>query len=344
MGRRALDVLKTVCDQLGWSQIVTVENEDQLPKDDRKLVRALNRVLRVMSGVQDWRFLRAEGEIITVAEYAVALARLTNGSTLVTGQDDPDVAGTLLPAWTADMRGRAFIVAGGPLVYRIAAVNSATSITLSRAWQGDSTLGTVDAPDVPYKILQDTYDLPLDMDRPSDEDWALFKDTTAVPVRVVDSSEVRERRMGRFPASTTDWPNVVTLWSHDEQGEHRVAILDPFPLAQHVITFEYHKIHPTIDRDIQRILFPPRYEEIILQGVEFVLHSGPDDDARSDMELAQLLRTRSETAAAREIGEKRRQLTASQDRAWQQRTKWSRGGRRIDWGSHFDRANFYDLG
>jgi hypothetical protein len=348
MGRKALDVLKQVCDQLGWDQIVSVENEDTLTKDDRKLVRALNRTLRVLSGVQDWRFLRAEGEIITIAEYTQGTARVTNGSTAVTGQDDPDITGTLLPSWTAAMVGRAFVASGVPLIYRITAVNSATSLTLDREWQGDSTGPAAgpdgeDVDDLSYQILQDRYDMPLDMDRPADADWSLFNGTSVSTVTVVDPSAIRARRTGRMPAASAADPDAVALWMHDSQGEHRVAVLDPFPSEQRVITFEYQKIHPVIDRDTQRILFPPRYEEVVADGVEFLLREGPDDDNRTDLALAEYLRTRAETAAAREIGQKRIRLTPSQHRAYQQHAKWGRRGLRMNWGSSFDRVDFYNL-
>lgn len=344
MGRKAIDVLRAVCDQIGWDQIVTLENEETLTKDDRKLVRALNRTLRVLSGVQDWRFLRAEGEIITIDEYTTGRVRLTNGSTTVTGVDDPDITGTLLPTWTTAMVGRALIVVGNPLPYLITAVNSATSLTINRAWQGDTTLGTTDAPDLNYRIMQDRYELPQDFDRPVDEKWSLFKDTVVLPITVVDPMEIRARRMANAPSVANDDPNVVALWAMDDEVEHRVAILDPFPHDQRVITFEYQRIHPTIDRDTQRILFPPRYEEIVLDGVEFLLKEGPDDDARSDKALSEFLRTRAEGAAARETGQRRLRLSPSQWRAYDQRSKWGRNGARINWGSAFDRIDFYDLG
>ncbi len=343
MGRKALDVLKQVADHLGWNQPVTLENEDTLTKDDRKLVRALNRVLRVLSGVQDWRFLRSEGEIITTAQYTTGVVRLTNGSATVTGLDDPNIDGTALTAWTVAMIGRALVVDGDPLIYRITAVNSATSLTVNREWQGETTDGSDDAPDRNYKILQDRYDLPVDMDRPADEGWSLHTESNILPVVVVDASEVRRRRDNRFPAAAITDPQVVALWAHDQQGEHRVAILDPLPPFQRVISFEYQRIHPVIDRDTQRILFPPRYEEVVVDGIEFALREGPDDDSRSDMALAEYLRTRAETASAREIGQKRIRLSASQGRAIQQHTKWGRRGLRINWGSAFDRKDFYNL-
>jgi hypothetical protein len=342
MGRKALDVLNLVCDHLGWKQLPTIEDEDTLPKDSRKMVRALNRVLRVMSNVQDWRFLRVEGEIITTAEYTTGTARMTNASTAVTGRDDTSITGTLLPTWTTAMVGRAFVASGTPLVYRIVAVNSATSLTLNRAWQGDTTDGSA-TPDLNYQILQDRYDLPDDMDRPIEDRWSLFREQSVWPVFVRDADFVRDRRDTRAPDATQDDPDAVTLWDMDSQGEHRVAILDPFPRFQRVITFPYMRIHPVIDRDIQRILYPPRYEEVIVDAVTFLLQAGPDDDNRTDLALGEFLRQRLEAASAREIGQKRLRLTPSKERVVQQQAKFRRNGVRVDWGSYFDRVDFYDL-
>jgi len=343
MGRRAIDVLKTLCDHLGYNQIVTLEDEDTLPSRDRKLVRALNRVLRVMSNVQDWRFLRTDGEIITTAEYKVGVVRMTSGSRAVGGFDDPNETGTAVPVWTTDMVGRALMVAGTPLPYRIVSVDSATSLTLNRDWQGDSTQGTDDEPDLNYQILQDRYELPTDMDRPADDRWTLYRETSTFPVFIRDADTLRDRRDARGFTTGTDDPEIVVIWDTDEELEHRVAIFDPPPRFQRVISFPYHRIHPTIDRDTQRILYPPRYEEVILSAVIEIMRDGPDDDTRTDMALAEFIRARLESASAREIGQPRIVLSPSQERRIQQYAMHRRRGVRIDYGPYFDRADFYDL-
>lgn len=341
VGRGALDLLKDVCDRLGWSQIVTVENEDELTKDDRKLVRALNRVLTVMSGTEDWVGLRKEGEIITVAQYTTGLARMTNGSTAVSGQLDENGDPTV---WTQAMVGRAFVVDGDQLVYRVADVLSATSLTLDREYQGDTTDGSADAPDVNYHVMQDRYDLELDFDRPTEETWTGYGNGQDWPMFIKDSGAVRARRLGRSPASTVAQPDMVTLWKHDDETEHRQAILDPFPKDQVVVRYEYQAIHPKIENDTQRILYPPRQEEVIKAGIEWLLLSGPDDDQRAGMALSEFLRARSEDLAKQEIGKQRTRITASQEHRMKQRWKWGRRGMRTDWGSFFDRKDFFGLG
>lgn len=341
VGRSALDLLKDVCDRLGWDQIVSVENEDELTKDDRKLVRALNRVLTVMSGMDAWVNLRKEGEVVTVAEYTTGLARMTNGSVSVSGQLDDDGNPTV---WTQAMVGRAFVVDSQQLIYRVADVLSATSLELDREYQGDTTDGTDDAPDVNYHIMQDRYDLPIDYDRPADKAWTGYGEGADWDVVITDPATIRARRRGRSPASTAKQPDAVTLWKHDDEDEHRQVVVDPFPKTQVVLQHEYQAVHPKIERDTQRILFPPRQEEMIKAGVEWLLLSGPDDDARAAMALSEFLRARGDDLSKQEIGKQRMRITASQEQRMKQRWKWGRRGMRTDWGSWFDRRDFFGFG
>jgi len=327
MGRKALEVLQDIADQLGWVQPSTLENADLLDKDDRKLVRAFNRVLRVLSGIEDWHFLRAEGEITLTAVYETGTVACSQDAAAVTG------TGT---TWTNAMEGRAFIFATHPLVYRIASVDSATTLTLDRAYVGETVTESE------YQISQDRYDLPQDFDRPVDEDWTRYDDSSKATIRVVSPKEVALRRRTR-PSDSTGDPDVVTLWQQDTVGEHRVAVFDRYPDSARVVRFEYQRQHPLIEDDTQRILFDMKTEEMIQAGVEYLILRGPEDDARAGMMVGEFLRERMDAVAKSEIGKQRTRLSVSQERAIQQRTKWGRKGRRTDWGSYFDKANFYDL-
>jgi hypothetical protein len=339
MGRKALDVLKDIADQLGWKQPTTVENAEQLDKDDRKLVRAFNRVLRAMSSIDDWKFLRAEGEIELIAAYETGTMRLTNDSTTVSGQLDEDAA---LPVWTNSHIGRAVVVNGHPITYRVVSRGSATALTLDRAFMGTTSDGGTTLDDYNYKIVQDQYDLPLDFDRPVTELWTRFDTSAASDISVVEPDIVLARRRGRLPYSTGD-PECVTLWQHDDAGEHRVAVFDQMPDEAKLVRFPYQKLHPVIDNDTQRILFPQSKEEMISAGVEFLILRGPEDDQRAQLLLGEFLQQQMNAVAKSEIGTKRTRLTISVDRIRHQKAKWGRKGLRIDWGSYFDRANFHDL-
>lgn len=342
MGRKALEILNDIADQLGWKQLTTVENETLLDKDDRKLIRTFNRVIRTMSAINDWTFLRAQGEVELVASYEVGVARMTNGSATVTGLDDPDITGTLLPTWVAAHEGRVLLLSGHPIPYLIKNVNTATSITLDRTYIGPTTDGTSALPDLNYKIVQDRYDLPLDFDRPVDEDWTRFDDTSSTNIRVRDAATIRARRQQRAPFTTGD-PDIVAIWARDEQDEHRQAIFDQYPDAVRVVRFDYQKQHPKIELDNQRLLFPQKHEELIMSGVEFLALRGPEDDVRAELMLGDFLAQQNVAVSKTEIGEQPTVLTASTVGSRQQRRKWRRKGSRINYGSYFDRANFFDL-
>lgn len=340
MGRKALEVLQDIADQLGWRQPTTLENADLLDKDQRKLVRSFNRVLRAMSGIDDWRFLRQEGEIELVDAYETGTLRLTNGSASVSGQLDEDGD---LPVWTSDLIGRAVVIAGHPVVYRVANVTSATALTLDRTFLGETSDGGATVDDYVYQIVQDRYELPVDFDRPVDEDWSRHDGTTTSFIRVISPKEMAARRRVRQPYAGAD-PDSVSLWRHDAEGEHRLAVFDPYPDTARLVRFEYQAVHPLIENDTQRILFDMKNEEIILAGVEFLMLRGPDDDARAGLMLDEFLRQQMNAVAKTELGQQRTRITASQERALQQRSKWARKGRRFNWGRYFDLANFHDLG
>lgn len=339
MGRKALDILKDIADQLGWPQPTTVENESQLPKETRKLLRAMNRVLRAMSSINDWHFLRAEGTVTLVAAYTTGTMRLTNGSTAVSGQVDSD---SNSPTWTSSHKGRAVVISGHPVVYRVAAVNSATSITLDKEFIGTTSDGGTTLDDYSYKIVQDRFDLPTDFDRPVSDTWTRYDGSSSSPIALVEPDEVATRRRERSPYSTGD-PTVVTIWRHDDQGEHRVAVFDSYPDTARIVQFEYQKLHPKIELDNQRVLFDQRREDLIMSGVEYLILRGPEDDMRAQLLLTEYLQNQNVSVAKDEIGTKRTRITPDQERVLREHRKWGRKGRRINWGNYFDRANYYDL-
>lgn len=339
IGRKGLDVLQDCADQLGWAQPTTMVDPASQNKDSRKLIRAFNRVLRAMSAIDDWRFLRRQGEIELVAEYSTGLMQLTNSGTTATASADSDGN---TGVFAQSMIGRALLISGHPVVYRIAAVPTTTTLTLDRAFIGTTSDGGTAVDDYPFRIAQDRYELPLDFDRPVDQEWSLAGATSQLTVRVREASEIRDRRIRRSPYSTND-PQIVTLWDIDDEGEHRIAIFDPYPSNLRLVRFDYQAVHPDILKDTQRILYELRQEELIIKGVEYLILSGPEDDQRAGFMLGQYLSQQMSSIAQTEIGQQRTVISADQSRAVQQRMRRNRRGYRIGWASLFDRSNYYDL-
>lgn len=334
MGRRALDLLNDINDALGWPQLTTIEGD--LSPFARKGLRALNRVLRTLAAIDDWFFLRAESEIITIAEYRVGVATVTNGSTTVTGADDPNTAAADPPVWTAAMEGRAINFGNDALIYRISKVNSATNLTLNRPYQGTTLT------DGNYVIAQDRYELPTDFDRPIG-DWTNFFSSQNLTIRPVSPNEFRDIRKRRNVGIETNDPQSFTAWGYDAQNEHRLIVLDPFPKDQQVLEFPYQTVHPEMSLDTHKVRFPLRYDPLLIEACIYILKRDIEDDARASQMLLDFLQEKNDALGKREVGEQMHRITPSNAHRLRERARWGSRSSRIDYGEHFDNINFYDL-
>lgn len=140
---KLLDVLKEIASLAGYS-ITGTDAQSVLDK-----ARALRRVNSIRSDINarfggKWTGQYKEGWLPLVPVYGTGTVALTQGSRTATG------SGT---TWTSAMVGRKFL---GPdsAYYKIAAVTSATSITLSQPYQG-ATVSSGGS----YQIWKDEYDL-----------------------------------------------------------------------------------------------------------------------------------------------------------------------------------------
>jgi hypothetical protein len=94
-----------------------------------------------------WSFLRGKGYLVVPDVYSVGTASIATGSSTVTG------AGT---SWTVSMVGRQIKLGATIPVYTIAAVASATSLTIEGVFLGTSISGAT------YQILQVYFTPPAD--------------------------------------------------------------------------------------------------------------------------------------------------------------------------------------
>jgi len=335
--RPALDILNDVADAIGLQQLETIEGD--LSSSHRKMLRVLNRVLRTLQGIEAWWFLRKEAQITTVAPYILGLVEITNGSTAVTGIDDPDVTGTAPPVWTEAMVGRVFSLVGDTLVYRIASVTSATTLVLASEYQG--TTGTGDDAKS-YTITQDRYELPDDFDRPI-TDWSSFLSNSHGFMEPLDPNAMLHRRRARGSFLEQGVPRFFTLWGTDDQEEHRLVILDPTPDAAYILDFPYQFNHPEIKYDSERVRFPLRYDALLIEAMLYLLRRDLDDDPRAQGMLMDYLRTRNESLSKIELGQQRKRISPSTKRRTLERARWGKGSRRYDYGEHFDRSEFHDI-
>jgi len=118
-------------------------------QDPTNKARALRRLNAIKADIisrygAKWKANYREGWLPLGAIYNTGTALFTNGSVTVTGTST---------AWTTSMKGQK-ILGGDSAYYKIASVQSATSLTLTQPYQGTTTLSTQ-----AYQIWQDEYRL-----------------------------------------------------------------------------------------------------------------------------------------------------------------------------------------
>jgi hypothetical protein len=334
--RPALELLNDIAVQLGYRPLETIEGD--LDGFDATLRRVFTLVIREIAAMDDWPLLRAEGEIITVAPYEVGKVDLTNGSTTVTGVDDPDIAGTLAPTWTTAMEGRVIRFGNEALLYRIETVTSATSLTINRAYQGDTTTDPI-----AYEILQDRYDLPTNFDRPISKDWDNFFDTTNATLVAIAPNEFRRQRKMRGVRQGE--PEVFTIWGLDDAQEHLQVLFDPFPDEVRVLQFPYQKLHPEVEQDSDRVLFTPNKDNLLIDGTIYVMQRGPEDDIKAGAMVGDWLRVVNQKLSAQaDIAQQLPRITVSNARKFREQARWKYGTARVNWGSLGDTYRRFKLG
>ncbi len=331
MGRTGLQIIQDVAQRLGWRIPTTIEGTN-LEADTRKLLNLLNQVIRALAGFNDWNFLRRDGELQTVAPHTTGLAVATKGSDSVTGLSTP--------AWTLDMKGRAFQIDGTNVIYRITDVPNSTTLTISRAYVDDDTGAAGKA----YTIAQDRYELPTDFDRPVG-DWSNF--IVSPTIRPVDPTELMRRRRVRSNFMLLDEPHMFVCYEFDDEGQHRIVHFDPFPSKSRTIVFQYQGIHPEILTDAMKVRFPLRYDSLLMEAMIYLGRRDYEDDQRMTLSLQDFMREKNESLVHEELGQERMSISPSNSRRISENMKWSRGsvgGMRINWGSKFDELDRYLLG
>lgn len=129
------------------NQVTTISNvQNQTDLVKKSIQIALNRIVQY----HEWPFYTVNtGLIQTVAQYTTGTANVTNGSTAVTGTST---------VWTSAMVGRKIRFQNDNAYYRISAVGSATSITLTASYQGTTNTAAT------YSLYKDEYRLASDVD------------------------------------------------------------------------------------------------------------------------------------------------------------------------------------
>lgn len=319
-----LALINEVEDRLKWRQTDTLEGT--LRPDTRKLLRLLNRVLASLQTLDDWPLLRADGTLQLVeADESEAYFDLTQDSaTVALGSTEATLA------FAESMVNRAIRIGTHETIYRVASVESTTSLTLNRPWLGDAASDE----ELAYSIVQDRYTLPGDFDRPTD-DWENFFGSNSIDV--VGPNTFLEQRRNRGSTLLTADPDMYTVYGLDPSETFQVVHFDPYPLEARILTYTYQKNHPVIETDEDRVLFPRTHEAIVIEAMLQLANRDYEDSQKTGQVLQDFLRTLNQAQSAGNVSQDRLRFTPNGRHRIAQRMKWGRGGR-VDWGDAFDEA------
>lgn len=326
----ALDILNEIADRLGWEQIDSLEKAT-LPNETRKLLRLLNRVLATLSGLEDWPMLRGEGTLQLIGVETSDTS--TAGSEQYVEATQNSTTVTLLNAsLDASYAGRAIQFSGVDYVYRIDSVTSSTVLELNRPWLDASVVA---ADQVTWTIGADRYVLPVDFDRPIADMDAFLVPYGIEPV----SPEEFQRRRRRYRNSIeTGEPEVFTIYGLNEGQTQEIIHFDPWPQNARLINYPYIKQHPVIDSDNDKILYPKRVVEVIMEMVLQLAYRDYEDDDRMQVTLMEMIQKYNQSVGKQTVTQNRPQMKPANQRRRSIYRSYRAGGGNVDWGDAFDRA------
>lgn len=328
----ALDALNEIADRLSWPQIETLD-KPPLTKQARKLLRLLNRVLRTISGIQDWPLLRKNGTIVFVA----AETTDTSNDEWVVATQNSDTITIQNATFDDSYVTRAFQVAGDAVVYRIISIPAPTQLQLDRAWVSDDiVLGD----ERQWTIAVDQYALPTDFDRPLADAQSFFAPYSINPIAPNQFENVRRSERDITPGE----PAHFTIYGMNDAQTAYVIHFHPWPKTQRLLRYPYQMIHPEINSDNDKILFPARYVSAIIEMVLQLALRDYEDDAKVEQALVDMLRTYNQQVASPELTDSRLKFRKTGRIRYGFQKAYGLGGLSIDWGDWFDRSGNHDLG
>ena len=325
----ALDIINEINERLGWPILPSLE-DPTVTNEQRKVVKTTNRVLRTIQGVKDWARLRRDGTIVLIAS---EVSDPTASQYVTATQNSKNVTVDNM-AFTDVYKTRAFKVSGDEQVYRIDVVQSPTVITLNRAWISASIAASDERT---FTIAADRYGLPTDFDRPTDDIKNFFGPYKIKPV----NPNLFAQRRARNPGIETGDPDSFTIYDMNEGQTTELLHFHPFPENARLLTFAYQANHPEINSDQDKILYPQRYMEFVIDAVYQICLDAYEDDQKADRALINMMREYNWQTEAITATIPRMRQSGSVRRSMQ--LAYGMGGLRINWGSYFDKAGNVNL-
>ncbi len=221
-----------------WKRLVVHAPDIPIPLAQEFVNTAYSRAL----GLHDWSALRARSEVFVPAEHSAGTVDVTQGSAALVG------SGT---AWTADMEGRQFRVAGQPY-YTILAVTSATAITLDRPWADETATGQDYTINYVYVRVPEDFGHFLSFADPSNN-WRLHTNFLSEDIDRVDA----ERTSAGTPFVVVSQGVTPAGSATIDPGLQRFELW-PRPNGPHLYSFFYMKKLPLMSANADRPIFPLR--------------------------------------------------------------------------------------
>ncbi len=174
---------------------------------------------RLVLDSADWNPLHTHGILNTVALVNAGTVAITAGSTAVVGTST---------AWTSAISGREFRGSGRSEFYGVTFVSS-TSLTLSRAWEGDTVTALT------YKIFERIFNLASDVD--------VLESIKRITGGGADMDQVSQERLDETAPSRPIFgpPNRYALHDYDETNDLATVELYPIPDTAWGIPYRYTK-------------------------------------------------------------------------------------------------------
>ena len=326
----ALKLLNEVADRVGYPQMSTIENT-QLEPEQRKLISLLNRILITMGGINIWPNLQVDDSITLLASET---SDLTAGSEqYVTATQNSDTVTVANMTFDDSYKERVFHVSGDPYPYRIKKVLGPTQIQLYKAWRSDSI--TI-SDEKTFTIAQDRYALPVDLDRPIDDMQGFFASYRIMPI---SPERLRELRRAQTNNSLLlGEPQYYTVFGMNPGETTQLVHFHPYPQYSRLLQYSYQKVHPTIDSDNDKILYPDRFIGYIIDAMAFYIRRDFEDEANVQQTMIDMLRSYNQQAANEGATKEPINLRNSTSIRSDIRMALNRSGASIDWGETFDRA------
>lgn len=325
----ALELIQEIQDRIGYPQSETIE-AGSLSSEERKILRLLNTVLKAWGGLKDWNLLRTDGDLVLVADVT---SDTTSGSEqyVTATQNSDTITVANMTAFDDTYLDRAIQISGTEYVYRIEEVPANNQLKLNRAWIDDSI--TV-ADERTFKIGADRYVLPENYDRATGDIRSFFAPYGIEAIGPEEFRDIRRREPGIRPGE----PRYFTIYGMNEAETQELIHFHPYPDAARLLEYQYQRNHPDIDSDNDKVLVPVRYKEALIEMVLQLAERDYEDDAKTQLILADMLRAFNQQNSAQEITEDRKVLRPRNHTRSAIRNAYARGGLEIDYGDYFDIA------